>query len=76
MIKSYLTKLLKYLPSKALAALSGFITLPIISRLFAPEVYADYIVAETLAAFMVASTCSGYASSVLRFYPEHNREAT
>jgi O-antigen/teichoic acid export membrane protein len=70
---SFVVKLLKYLPSKALPALSAFITLPIISRLFRPEIYGDYILAETLAGFLVAATCSGFASGVLRFYPQYKK---
>lgn len=71
MLKDFLGKLAKYLPSKVLPAISGFITLPIITHLFAPAIYGKYVIAFSLCEFLIAGTVSGLAASVLRFYVDY-----
>lgn len=71
MLRDLLAKLVKYFPSQALPAISGFITLPIITHLFAPEIFGKYVIALALVDFLVAGTCSGIGSGVIRFYGDY-----
>lgn len=75
MLKAFLKDIMLYLPSKLLPALTGFITAPILSRLFLPEEYADYALARGIAEFLFAMACSGIASVPIRFLPAHKSES-
>lgn len=63
----------KYLPSRVLPALTAFITMPIITRVFSPTEYGQYIVALLVADLFYALFVSGLGSAGLRFYPEYAR---
>jgi O-antigen/teichoic acid export membrane protein len=63
--------LLTYMPSKLLPALTGFISAPILTRLFLPAEYGEYALAAGVADFLFALACSGLASSPVRFYPAY-----
>jgi len=58
-----------YAPSQFLPALTAFITLPILTRLFLPTEFGYWALAGSTYAFLVALTVSGFGSAVLRFYP-------
>jgi O-antigen/teichoic acid export membrane protein len=71
-----LVDFLKYSPSLLLPRLTALITVPIITRLFAPDVYGKY--ALTLAAVSLFSAISsGFAAALIRFLPanESSNEA-
>lgn len=64
---------MKYLPSKFVPAIAGLAAMPILTRLFPPEVYGNYV--------LVMATISGLAAmvswlemSVIRFYPSYERD--
>jgi len=75
MLRKFIIDLVKYAPSKLLPAFSGFITIPIISRLFSPHEFGEYILAVSTAGLLYATFCSGLGSAVLRFYPEYQKRA-
>lgn len=60
--------LLAYLPSKILPALTAFITVPIFTRLFAPDQYGNYNLAVGVSEFLIAGTVTGFAAAAVRFY--------
>jgi O-antigen/teichoic acid export membrane protein len=60
--------LLAYLPSKILPALTAFITVPIFTRLFAPDAYGNYNLAVGVSEFLIAGTVTGFAAGAVRFY--------
>ncbi len=60
--------LLAYLPSKILPALTAFITVPIFTRLFAPDQYGNYNLAIGVSEFLIAGTVTGFAAAAVRFY--------
>ncbi len=71
-----LTKdLLAYLPGKALPALAAFITVPVYTHLFAPDVYGTFVLAASIADFLMLATTSGFCSSAVRFFSAYQRKA-
>lgn len=74
MIKSLLKDMLKYLPAKIVPGVVGFISIPIITRLFSPGEYGNYSL--VLATVAILSILVGWLSmSIIRFYPAFEREA-
>ena len=71
MLKAFLSDMLAYLPSKLLPALTGFITAPILTRLFLPAEYGRYALALGLSDLLFALTCSGFGAGVIRFFPAY-----
>lgn len=69
MLKKFLRETFSYLPALILPALTGFISAPILTRLFLPAEYGNYALAMGLAEFLFALSCSGFASGAMRFYP-------
>lgn len=67
-MKGYLGDLLKYLPNKLIPSLLGFITLPILTRLFSPQEFGEYSI--SLATISVLTILVTWVNqSNIRFYP-------
>ena len=75
MLRRFVRDILTYLPSKLLPAITGMITVPILTRLFLPEDYGNYALAAGLPALLFALAGSGYRASVTRFYPAYKTRA-
>jgi O-antigen/teichoic acid export membrane protein len=75
MLKSFTKDIITYMPSKLLPALTGFITAPILTRLFLPEEYARYALAKGVSDFFFALAASGVASVPIRFLPAYQSES-
>jgi O-antigen/teichoic acid export membrane protein len=73
MYKRVVSDLLVYLPSKLLPALTPFITVPIFTHLFTPDEFGTYTLAFGIAELLLAGTCTGFASSALRFYTPYRQ---
>lgn len=75
MIKDLFKDIAKYSPAQIVPGIVGFISIPIITRLFPPEEYGIY--ALVIATVTVFSTLIGWLSmSIIRFYPayEHDKK--
>jgi len=73
MIKDLIKDMGKYLPAQIVPAIVGFISIPIITHLFLPGEYGNYIL--VMATVGVFSTIVGWLSmSIIRFYPAHERD--
>ncbi|GAH45819.1 unnamed protein product, partial [marine sediment metagenome] len=73
MIKNLIRDMGKYLPAQVIPAIVGFISIPIITRLFPPEQYGNYIL--VMATVSIFSTIVGWLSmSIIRFYPAYERD--
>jgi O-antigen/teichoic acid export membrane protein len=67
-IRGLLKDLARYVPSKIVPALVGFVSIPLLTKLFPPDAYGDYRLA--LAAVVLVGTAAGWLpSSILRFFP-------
>lgn len=73
MIKSLIKDMGKYFPAQIVPGIAGFISIPIITRLFTPGEYGNYVLA--MATVGVLSTLIGWLSmSIIRFYPVYERD--
>ena len=71
--KALIGDLIKYAPSQVVPALAGFISIPILTRLFPPQDYGRYML--VMATISVLTTLSGWlVMSVIRFYPALERD--
>ncbi|MHB1295053.1 MAG: oligosaccharide flippase family protein [Anaerolineae bacterium] len=73
--RSFVKDLAVYLPSKLLPALTGFISAPILTRLFLPAEYGNYVLALGIADLLYALACSGLGSVPVRFLPAYKSKA-
>jgi O-antigen/teichoic acid export membrane protein len=76
MLSRFVKDLAKYAPSQFLPAITAFITVPILTRLFAPDEYGYWALASSISAFLVAIASSGFGSAVLRFYTIYKAKLT
>jgi len=73
MIKNLFKDILQYFPSMVIPALVGIIALPIITRLFSPADYGNYVL--VIATVSILSALAGWVSmSIVRFYPAYERD--
>ena len=73
MIKDLFKDIAQYFPSMAIPAIVGIIALPIITRLFPPADYGNYVL--VIATVSILSVLVGWVSmSVVRFYPAYEKE--
>ena len=73
MIKELLKDMGKYLPSQIAPAMVGFIAIPIVTHLFPPAIYGDYVL--VMATVTVLATIVGWLpTSIIRFYPAYERD--
>ena len=64
---------MKYLPSQIAPAIVGLVAIPIITRLFLPADYGNYVL--VMATVNVLSTIVGWLSmSIIRFYSAYERD--
>ncbi|MDY6933074.1 MAG: polysaccharide biosynthesis C-terminal domain-containing protein [Spirochaetota bacterium] len=73
MIKDFINDAIKYIPARIVPGIVGFISIPIITRLFPPKEYGYYSLAITTISIFI--TVTGWISmSTIRFYPAFERE--
>jgi len=73
MIGGLFRDIIQYLPSKVVPAIVGIIVLPIVTRLFAPTDYGNYVL--VIATISILSTITSWVSmSVARFYPAYEKD--
>ena len=73
MIKDFLKDMVRYLPAQIVPGIVGFISIPIITRLFPPGDYGNYSVVMTTV--MLLTTLLGWLPiSIIRFYPAYERD--
>jgi len=73
MSKDFLKDAFKYLPAQIAPGIVGFISIPVITRLFSPQDYGNYSLA--IATIMVLTTLEGWIPmSIIRFYPAYERD--
>jgi len=73
MIKDLFKDMAEYFPSMAIPAIVGILALPIVTHLFPPADYGNYVL--VIATVSILSTLVGWVSmSVVRFYPAYEKE--
>jgi O-antigen/teichoic acid export membrane protein len=66
--------ILKYFPGVILPRLAGFVSVPIITRLFPPEIYGTYALVLANITVLSSAALSGIGSALLRFLPAHEKD--
>lgn len=73
MIKHLLKDIGQYVPSRVIPVIVGIVTLPVVTRLFTPTDYGNYILVRTTIYVLMA--IAGWVSlSVTRFYPSYEKQ--
>jgi len=73
MTKGFLKDAVKYLPAQIVPGIVGFISIPVITRIFSPQDYGNYSLA--MATIMVLATLAGWLPmAIIRFYPAYERD--
>jgi len=73
MIREFIKDIIKYIPSQIVSAVVGLISIPIITRLFPPADYGNYILVLSTVSILV--TLVGWLDiSIIRFYPAYERD--
>lgn len=68
--------LLTYLPAKALPALAAFITVPIYTRLFAPDEFGNYVLAVAVGEFLLVVLIEAFGLGAIRFFSAYQRKSS
>lgn len=71
MIKDLFKDLAKYLPSYIIPAIVGIVAIPIITRLFSPEDYGNYVLVLAAVSILSAIATAWLCASIIRFYPAY-----
>ena len=73
MIQEFIKDLGKYFPAQVVPAIVGFFSIPIITRLFLPADYGNYVL--VIATVSILSAIVGWLSmSIIRFHPVYERD--
>jgi len=70
-MKSYLSDLIGYLPSKIIPGVFGFISVPILTRLFDPDDYGLYVLVMSTLTIMGIIAIGWIDTSIFRFYAKY-----
>ncbi len=71
---SFLKDFIRYVPSRVVPALFSFLVLPVITRIFNPEIYGEYsLLLNSVSIFSIIAT-DWIALSITRFYPEYKKK--
>lgn len=73
---NFFAKILLYLPSQLLPAITAFITTPILTRLFLPAEYGNWAQAVNISTFLSTLAVSGFGSAVVRYYSIYKGKST
>lgn len=74
MVKEFVIDIRTYLPSKVIPVIIGLIAIPVITRLFSPTTYGNYVL--VLATVTIFSTIAGWLNNaIVRFYPAYERDS-
>lgn len=71
MMRDFVKDLLKYLPAQIVPALMGLITIPIVTRLFPPEDYGNYVLVMATVSILSTLATGWLDNSIIRFYPAY-----
>jgi O-antigen/teichoic acid export membrane protein len=74
-IQKFGKDIFKYLPSKAVPALIGLLAIPIITRLFEPQDYGNYILTMTTVGLLSLIPGSLLGTSVVRFFAAYEQRS-
>lgn len=74
LVKKFIGDFLKYTPSSFIPALIGFLTVPILTKLFAPSDYGDYALAVSVVGFFAMITQTLLGTPITRFFYNNKKK--
>jgi len=74
-MKDFLKDFLKYLPAQIAPVVIGIVSIPIITRLFSPGEYGNYVLVMVTVSFLGGLTTGWLADSIIRFFPVYEKKA-
>lgn len=74
MTRELLKDMGKYLPSYIVPSVVSFFSIPIITRLFPPGDYGNYVLVMATVSVLSAITTTWLGASVIRFFPVYNKQ--
>jgi len=75
MIKELFKDIVKYLPSYIVPAIVGIIAIPIVTRLFPPADYGNYVLVLATVSILSAIATAWISASIIRFFPEYKQSS-
>lgn len=66
--------ILRYFPAVILPRLAGIVTVPILTRLFPPDIMGTYILVLANVSMLGSAFLSGFGASLMRFLPERESD--
>ena len=72
MIREFIKDLIKYLPAQIVPAIMGLITIIVVTRLFSPEDYGNYVLVISTVAVLSTIAVAWLTNSTGRFFPAYN----
>jgi O-antigen/teichoic acid export membrane protein len=73
MLKDFLKDLVGYLPAKVVPGILGFVLIPVMTRLFDPGEYGQYVIVATTLSVLNIVAFDWIGPSITRFYAEYQR---
>ena len=73
MIRDLFKDITKYLPSYIVPAIVGIIAIPVITRLFPPTDYGNYVLVLATVSILSAVATAWLSASVIRFFPAYKQ---
>jgi len=73
MIRTFAKDLLRYLPSKAFSGIFGILTIPVLTRLFKPDDYGQYIIVISTVSVLAIIASDWIGPSIIRFYAMYQK---
>ncbi|HBY58150.1 MAG TPA: hypothetical protein DEG96_09920 [Candidatus Atribacteria bacterium] len=71
MINDFIKDFAKYIPAQFVPALVGLITIPIVTRLFSPADYGNYVLVTATVSILTTIAVGWLDNSIIRFYPAY-----
>ncbi len=75
MIKELLKDIVKYFPSYVVPAIVGIIAVPIVTRLFPPADYGNYVLVLATVSILSAIASAWINASIIRFFSEYKQSS-
>lgn len=70
-IREFIRDMAKYLPSRIVPAAVGLLVIPIVTRLFPPADYGNYVLVMATASILSSVSTGWLGNSIIRFHPRY-----
>ena len=75
MLKSFAKDLLGYIPSKVIPGIFGLVIIPVMTRLFNPDEYGQYVIVTSTVSILGIIAIDWVRTSIMRFYATYEKSS-